>query len=314
MSSPLVSIVMPVYNRETVVGRAIDSVLAQTCSDWELIVVDDGSTDATRRRLERYGNRLALISQQNKGPYAARNAALARARGEFVAFLDSDDIWFPEKLEIQLPLFRDPAVGLVFGDAVMMDYRSRKPRRRPYSYHEVWPPSRGRAFKSLLRYDFIPQSSVVARRECFQKLGFFSLMGRCAADYAQWVKISQVYALDYVNKPVFELALHGSNWSRNVRDLYQSQVPLFVELLEQARMTEAKNELRHFLFNATLNLYLSTGSRSKISVPPISVACRLAWFFQYFLLQVKILARLAVQKYDSRRWFSRLMKTSEVAR
>ena len=110
-----ISVVIPSYNRVGTVTRAIDSVLAQTYPHFEIIVVDDGSTDNTSDMLnERYRDRVRLVRQPNMGPAAARNAGVAAARYDLVAFLDSDDYWLPRKLEVQVPLMADEAVVLSF--------------------------------------------------------------------------------------------------------------------------------------------------------------------------------------------------------
>jgi len=109
-----VSVIIPTYNYGRFIAEAIDSVLAQTYPLLEIIVVDDGSTDDTPRIAAAYGDRIRYIRQQNAGVGAARNAGIAAARGEYVAFLDSDDIWLPEKIAKQLALFEaDPELGLV---------------------------------------------------------------------------------------------------------------------------------------------------------------------------------------------------------
>jgi glycosyltransferase involved in cell wall biosynthesis len=113
---PLVTAILPVFNREASIARAIESVLGQTYGNVELIVVDDGSTDGTADILARYSERATILAQSNGGAYKARNLALRRARGELVAFVDSDDAWLPDKLARQVPLMRRPEVGLVFGD------------------------------------------------------------------------------------------------------------------------------------------------------------------------------------------------------
>ncbi len=102
MTLPLVSVIIPTYNRLATVGRAIDSVLAQTYPNLEVIVVDDGSTDDTCARLAGFGGRIRIIRQANAGPSAARNRGVAEAQGEMVGFLDSDDIWLPEKIQRQI--------------------------------------------------------------------------------------------------------------------------------------------------------------------------------------------------------------------
>ena len=99
---PRFSVVIPTYNRRTFVVKAIDSVLNQTCTDYELIVVDDGSTDGTKQALERYGEKICFLRQDNAGVSAARNAGIRQARGEWIAFLDSDDEWAPDYLATQM--------------------------------------------------------------------------------------------------------------------------------------------------------------------------------------------------------------------
>jgi glycosyltransferase involved in cell wall biosynthesis len=110
-----VSVIIPTYNRVASVTRAIDSVLDQTYKNHEIIVVDDGSTDNTRKVLnERYGDRIRYVHQTNKGSAAARNVGIAASSYDFVAFLDSDDYWLPRKLEVQVPLMANEGVVLSF--------------------------------------------------------------------------------------------------------------------------------------------------------------------------------------------------------
>lgn len=121
---PLVSAVIAVYNGEPTIGAAIDSVLAQTWSRLECIVIDDGSSDGTRAAVERRGSdsRLRYVHQENRGVAAARNAGLATSQGELIAFLDADDVWLPAKLATQLRRFRErPELALVFSGYAITD-------------------------------------------------------------------------------------------------------------------------------------------------------------------------------------------------
>ena len=111
--SPIVSVVIPTYNRWPLVAEAIESVLSQTYRDFELIVVDDGSTDGTAGEIAKFGSRLRLLRQPNRGVSAARNLAFGEARGRYLAFLDSDDLWRPKKLAIQTAFMeRNPSVAI----------------------------------------------------------------------------------------------------------------------------------------------------------------------------------------------------------
>src|SRR3954452_5019375 len=134
---PDVSVILPVYNREQTVARAIRSVLAQTSTPLELIVIDDGSTDGTHDVLDSFGSQITVIEQPHAGPYTARNRGLRAARGELIAFIDSDDARLPERLAAQMPLMVRPGVGLVFGRVVHV--RPGEPRR-PFTSFQVAPP------------------------------------------------------------------------------------------------------------------------------------------------------------------------------
>jgi glycosyltransferase involved in cell wall biosynthesis len=122
-----VTVIIPTYNRKDYLQEAIDSVLAQTYAGYEVIVIDDGSTDGTRDALsDRYGDRIRYVWQQNRGESAARNRAIRMAQGEYIALLDSDDLWFPEKLARQVPILdRRSEVNLVFSQALYIDREGR---------------------------------------------------------------------------------------------------------------------------------------------------------------------------------------------
>jgi glycosyltransferase involved in cell wall biosynthesis len=115
----LVSVVIPAFNRETTIRRAVESIFSQTYHSIQLIVVDDGSTDGTLNALSEYGDRVLVISQKNAGPSAARNTGIRAAMGEIVAFLDSDDEWLPTKIQEQVRLMADPSVVCCLCDSTM---------------------------------------------------------------------------------------------------------------------------------------------------------------------------------------------------
>ena len=177
-SMPFYSIVMPVYNRADLVGATLDSIGAQTEGDWELIIVDDGSTDATPQILAdyraRFGARMQVLQQSHAGPGAARNRAVAASSGRYVAFLDSDDLWFPETLKFyrdQLETHDFPAflVGepLVFGRAEQWQRALEKERRR-----KVQVSAFADYLQAQLSTDWLSTSSFVVRRDALQDKEF----------------------------------------------------------------------------------------------------------------------------------------------
>ncbi len=183
---PLFSVVIPTYNRERYIARAIRSVLDQTCDDYEVIVVDDGSTDRTRRIVRRFGRQVRYIRQPNRGPSEARNTGIRAARGRFVAFLDSDDRFLPRKLEENKAfLERHPECNFLY--SWYYDIRGGRKRLRKGKQYEDLERFRYR----LYRRDFtIRTSTVVVRRSCFEKVGLFHPRYRYSQDWDMWLRLA----------------------------------------------------------------------------------------------------------------------------
>jgi len=192
-----VSVVIPVFNREHLVSRAIDSVLAQAAGGVELIVVDDGSTDGTAGRLAAYGDAITVISQENRGVSAARNHGVASARGEYIAFLDSDDRWLPGKLEAQLAFFtahRDAhicqteEIWIRNGVRVNPKRRHRKPS--------------GWIFEPSLALCLVSPSAVMMRRRLWDDMGGFDESLPACEDYDLWLRVSIHHPVHLIPTPL----------------------------------------------------------------------------------------------------------------
>ncbi len=169
--SPLVSVIIPVFNGQETVCRAIDSVLAQSYREREVIVVDDGSTDSTVELLRTYGSKIRLVEQRKGGVASARNHGIKFARGEYIAFLDHDDFWIQEKLAIQVEtLRRHPTVGLTFSNLEVVNKQGEKLGFTYVSSHLRSAPSWG---DLLVKGPRVPVSTVLARREMILKVGGF---------------------------------------------------------------------------------------------------------------------------------------------
>ena len=192
---PLATVITPTYNRADFLGQAVESVLAQTYPHFEMLVVDDGSTDGTPAVMKRYlsDERIRYFHQRNQGQSVARNLALSHARGEFVCFLDSDNAWVPEKLAVSLAAMEThPDVDVVYGDAIRIDETgaeiSRENMRR-YS---------GRIVPWMLRDNCVSMNTAMARRRCFDERGGMSARYRVADDYELWLRFSAYYRFLYL--------------------------------------------------------------------------------------------------------------------
>lgn len=276
--NPLVSVIVVVRNREASVARAVESVLAQTYSPVELIVVDDGSTDGTRAVVGRYGAAVTLLARPHSGIYPARNFALRHARGELIAFLDSDDAWLPDKLAAQVPLLvARPEVGLVFGDAVhVTEPRAGAPRTGRTSFGES-PPRRGRAARRFAACNFVPTCTALVRRSCLDETGGFSEAAEISADYLAWFRVALRHELDYVERPVAEYTVHAAGVSFDLGRSLAARIRLFSDELEETRDPATRALLRQLLFNLSLHLALAVPrGRAQSLRDPLRLAWRTA--------------------------------------
>lgn len=208
------SAVVTCYNYARYLDRALDSALSQTISPFEVIVVNDGSPDDTDRVVARYlrDPRVVYVKQARGGQAKAKNAGLARARGEFVAFLDADDFWAVAKWERQAPLFDDPDVGVVYARQVFVGEDDRPLSHPP----ALLAPARGRVTGALLRDNFVPFSSAVARRALLVAQGGFDESLAMSIDWDLWLKLSLQARFDYVDEPLlFYRQGHADQMSKN---------------------------------------------------------------------------------------------------
>ncbi len=198
-----VSVIIPTYGSAKYVCQAVDSALGQTHADLEVIVVDDGSTDDTRDRLERYGRRIRYIYQEHQGCSTARNEGIRSARGEYLVFLDADDIWLPQKLERQVAVLdQTPEVGLIYCWAYFINSGG---QRIAYNGREVLGnfETGSRVFEQLLFRNVIgPTSGVTIRKDCVAKVGIFDQSLPYAEDRDLWMRISLRYQVAVVPEPL----------------------------------------------------------------------------------------------------------------
>jgi glycosyltransferase involved in cell wall biosynthesis len=195
--NPEVSIIIPTYNRGWILKEAIDSVLSQGFSDFELIVVDDGSTDDTREILDSYDRDIIVVRQLNQGVSAARNRGIAGSRAQLVAFLDSDDLWLPQKLTRQVAFFQsNPDAMICQTEETWVRNGVRvNPKKR---HHKL----SGLIFEPSLALCLVSPSAVMIRKTLFDTVGLFDERLPACEDYDLWLRISCQYPVFLIDDPL----------------------------------------------------------------------------------------------------------------
>jgi glycosyltransferase involved in cell wall biosynthesis len=231
--NPLVSVVVPVYNRGELIVDALESVRMQTYRPIELVVADDGSTDDLHARLLKWmdehkndaGFSVQYIHQENQGANAARNLGIQHSQGEFVAFIDSDDRWLPSKLEKQIPLFStDAEIGGVYCGLGWVDLVSREQELdEGRLYPEGW------LLKELLVHDITAGTSCyVIKRESFNKVGFFDVNLPARQDWDMWIRLSSKYKIACIHEVLVYGGKHpGQRISTNLEGSINAQLRIF---------------------------------------------------------------------------------------
>lgn len=216
MKNPTVSVIIPTYNRAHLVGRAIQSVLNQTYNDFELIIVDDGSTDNIDdiiKDFQKKEKRIKYIRhEKNRGGSAARNTGIKASRGEYIAFLDSDDEWLKEKLKRQIKVFKNASseVGVVYTGFLVIDERSNEIKRI------FTPKKRGYIYKDLLFEVCVGTcSTLVIKKECFNQVGMFDEKLPAHQDWDLEIRISKYYKYNFIKTPLVKYYLHTIQISKN---------------------------------------------------------------------------------------------------
>jgi glycosyltransferase involved in cell wall biosynthesis len=207
--SPVVSVIIPTYNRAILIKRAICSVLEQSFQNLEVLVIDDASTDATAKVVAEIRDpRVCYIQQsQNRGGGAARNAGLSVARGDFIAFQDSDNEWLPDKLGKQMALLLASPDQF---DAVYSGFWKVKEHRKSYFPYHRFKKREGDIHQALLWENFIDTSSLLVKRECFEQVGGFDERLPRFQDWELCLRLSKLFAFGFVDEP-----LHLAHYQRH---------------------------------------------------------------------------------------------------
>ncbi len=220
----LVSVIIPVFNGLPFLKEAIDSVMAQTYKKFELIVINDGSTDGTQALLDKFqkklGKKMIVIKQKNQGQVIAKNRGIKKAKGELIAFLDSDDLWKREKLESQVNVFKEyKSLGLCYTEAVLIDGKS-----TVIGYRSANSSYTGKCFERLIEKNQITASSVMIKRECLKRIGIFDETLRTCENWDMWLRISLFFEIQYISQPLTYYRIHENHMSSNISKMMEGKI------------------------------------------------------------------------------------------
>jgi glycosyltransferase involved in cell wall biosynthesis len=240
--SPLVSIIIPTFNRKKRIETAIVSVLHQTYKNFELIIVDDGSRDETEKVIKQYGNHLLYFFQTNQGVSAARNLGIEKSKGSYICFLDSDDAWLENKLETQVNLIRaNPQIKICFTDEIWIRNGIRVNPKKIHRKYSGW------IYQKCLPLCIISPSSVMIHREVFEQVGRFDPQMTVCEDYDLWLRISHHYPLTFIpQRLVIKKGGHQDQLSRKYWGMDQYRVRALEKMLQNYTLSPADKK-------ATLN-------------------------------------------------------------
>jgi len=240
MNEALVSVVIPAFNSEQYITECIDSVLIQTYKNIEIIIVNDGSTDNTVNIVNGYNKeKIKLFHQENSGSAAARNHGVEQASGTWIAFIDADDIWLPDKLQKQLEHCsnRDWShTDLFFQGGIY-------PRHTKTT--EFTAKHSGSILKNLLVENSIGTSSVVIKTKIFQELGGFNTNLRALQDWDLWLRVAEKHQACYFDEPLVYYRVHSSSISRNVRKTLPYHLSLINQVFSQQGLASHLQELKY---------------------------------------------------------------------
>jgi glycosyltransferase involved in cell wall biosynthesis len=259
---PLVSVVIPTYNTAKYISYTLDSVFQQTFKDYEVIVVDDGSTDNTKAVLKPYMQKVSYIYQENSGRSEGRNTGIKAASGKYIAFLDSDDLWTPTKVEEQVALMeKHQEIDFLFGDKqrfsddgtiLIQSMFLEKGYDKEFFGHELYVKD---PYKKLLEEPYIPTGTVIMKTECFDEIGFFD-KDIYAEDWEFWLRVALFKTLAYADE-LWELERdRPGSGSKNLKAVYLSRIHTLEkhEREYQAHLNDLAVDLNKEIHKAYLNV------------------------------------------------------------
>lgn len=279
-NTPTVSVIVPTYNRANLIARAIKSVLNQTYQNFEIIVVDDKSTDGTKEVVKNFKDKRIkyICLKKNSGTSSKpRNVAIEKSQGKYIAFLDSDDEWLPEKLEKQIAVFqtKTPHTGVIYTGYFVRDWKGKV-------IGTATPKYRGIVDEKILISNFIGASTVMVKRECLAKVGGFDTNLPCCQDWDMWIKLSKHFEFDFIPENLVEYHMHNdgrtsANFQAVIKG-YETVLKKFSEDIEKQKRKVKAN----CYFNLG-NYYCHLGNMHEARHNTIKAILIQPWNIKYFI-------------------------------
>ncbi len=293
-TQPLVSVVIATYNMGQYIDQAVDSILNQTWTNIEVVVIDDGSTDNTQETMGKYNadQRVIYIRTPNQGQPKAKNCGINNTHGEFIAFCDADDLWESNKLEVQMPLFSNPAVGVVYSEVSNIDENNIR-----YIKPAIETRHTGRVTNQMLIENFVPFGTAIIRRQCIERNGIFDEEFRMGIDWDLWLRYSLNWEFAYTPERTYIYRVWSGQMSNNYRGRYE-----FANRILNKFIAQHKDHLDpKFVKKAWADMYMREAvvyaRNEKLFLMPLRKIIHGLWLDPLKIYGWKSLAKLILGKY-----------------
>ncbi len=227
----LVSVIINVHNGEKYLSEAIKSALSQTYQEYEIIIWDNNSTDGTKKVVDSFTNKKIKYfrSKRFNSLGIARNKAILESKGDLIAFLDSDDLWMPDKLDLQVPIFNNPKIGIVISDSVF--FKKDKDLRQLF---KTYKPPTGKVFSELISNYFISLETAVIRKQALNSLDYwFDDRFNVIEEYDLFIRLCYLWELGYVDKVLGKWRVHNESWTWKKSDSFLIERKQFFKKLKE---------------------------------------------------------------------------------
>jgi len=248
---PLVSVIIPAYNAGKYISETIKSVLKQTYSNIEIIIVDDGSTDDTVEKVNKFNDKVTLLTQKNKGVSCARNNAVSIAKGCWLAFIDADDLWLENKLELQInklnklnKLKWSHTNSFYFGEN-QSGFVTRSDLTKQYS---------GQVFSKLIINNFITTSTIIIKKELFLIHGGFDETLPALEDWQLWMNIAKSEPIHYIKEPLAHYRVYTGSTSRKVRTILPMHIRVINDIFKHMSISAENTQLKNLALSSSYEI------------------------------------------------------------